>query len=624
MLFCGVMAMLKLLALTILIFVSYSPAINGGFIWDDDTFFTKNPVMAKPDALKRLWFTTQTPDYFPLVSTSLWLQRLIWGLHPMGYHIFNIILHFFNAVLLWLILKKMKIPGAWMAAAIFGIHPVNVESVAWITEIKNLQSTFFFMLTIFSYLSFVEKQKKSLYVFSLIFFLMALLSKTSVVMLPLLLLLYHCLVDGPLKKKDLINSVPFFVFSALFSLITIWFQYNRAGAMGEPWSTGFGERVAIAGRVVWFYIGKLIFPFNLMFVYPRWSINSKLFFSYLPVIALIALGFVLCKKRKSWGWPLLAGVGYFVINLFPVLGFFNIYFMRYSFVADHWQYIASPGIITLVVWAGIAVQDHFLFVPDAPLVASDAGKMLRGQSFQFYKHFSGITLFKGLTGFLMLLVLAFFTYQRSGIFQENFTLWDDTLKKNPKAWIAHNNIGLELEKQGKLEEAMEHYLETLRINPRYAISHDNLGLLLQRKGKLEESAIHFRKAIQEDPSFWESFNNLGYVLNMLGRQDEAVTYFQKALEINPYSLEAHNNLANIFSIKGEIEEAKKHYEGAMGIHYDNAEIHNNFGALLMDEKKYLEAMYHFRKALEIKPDLKEARLNLSIVLKQFGKNQKFQ
>ncbi len=208
--------MIKILSIFILVFISYFPAINGGFIWDDDTFLTDNPIMAKPDALKRFWVTTEAPDYFPLVSTTLWLQRLIWGLNPMGYHIFNIVLHAFNGVMLWLILYKLRFRSAWLAATIFAVHPVHVESVAWITEIKNLQSTFFFMLSLICYLNFTNSQRKQWYLFSVIFFFMALLSKTSVVMLPILLLLYHWWSDGSLKKEILLNTIPFFTFSVFF------------------------------------------------------------------------------------------------------------------------------------------------------------------------------------------------------------------------------------------------------------------------------------------------------------------------------------------------------------------------------------------------------------------------
>lgn len=618
--------MAKLFSIIILVFVSYYPAINGEFIWDDDTFLTNNPIMDKPDALKRFWASTEPPDYFPLVSTSLWLQRLFWGHNPMGYHIVNIVLHFFNAVLLWRILYKLNLQGAWIAAAIFALHPVHVESVAWITEIKNLQSTFFFMLTIICYLNFanpvkerlvdgslksrrifgllqgllstslvaffngVNKQKKQWYFFSLLFFLMALLSKTSVVMLPLILLLYHWWKDGTIKKKILANGIPFFLLSAIFSWITIWFQYNRAGAVGEPWSIEFLERVAIAGRAVWFYLGKLIFPYDLMFIYPRWSMGAGQLISYLPVIALIIVSLVLWNKRKVWGRPLLAGLGYFVINLFPVLGFFNIYFMRYSFVSDHWQYLASPGVIVLGVW----------------IINS------------YSNHFSGIALLKKTIGFLLLGFLAFSTFHRAEIFQKNFTIWEDTLKKNPSAWMAHNNMGIELEKQGKQEMALEHYQKAIEINPHYAISHDNFGLILQRKGRFKEAVVHFKQAIKEDPKFWESFNNLGYVLNKLGKTDEAITYFQHALEVNPYSAEAHNNLANILDAKGKIEEAAMHYKKALSINPKNAEIHNNLGALLLSDRQHLkEAINHFQKAVQINPALKKARQNLAIALKKY-------
>ena len=562
--------------------------------------------MAKPDALKRFWVTTEAPDYFPLVSTSLWLQRLVWDLNPMGYHIFNVVLHAFNAVMLWLILCKLRFRGAWLAAVIFAVHPVHVESVAWITEIKNLQSTFFFMLSLICYLNFTNSQKKQWYLFSVILFFMALLSKTSVVMLPLILLLYHWWSDGSLRKKQLINTIPFFVFSAVFSAVTIWFQYNRAGAVGEPWSAGLLERILVASRAVWFYMEKLVFPLDLMFIYPRWSMETQKFTSYVPTVALIVVIVFFWNKRKTWGCPILAGLGYFVINLFPVLGFFNIYFMRYSFVADHWQYLASPGIIVIVVW----IVDYSSLAPSPDGNAAEEG---HAQLKKYLKVSAGILL----VGFL-----TFSTFHRAEIFKKNFSILEDTLIKNPGAWMAHNNMGIELEKQGKLNEAIKHYKETLRLNPGYAIASNNSGLVLKHKGDFEEAAIYFREAIRNDPKFWESLNNLGYVLNTLGRVEEAASSFQQALAINPFFVEAHNNLANILDAKGKIEEAKKHYKKALSIDPENAKIHNNLGTLFQEEKEYLKAINHFQKALQLKPDLKEARQNLSIVMKQYRRSKK--
>ena len=599
--------MLKFFSIIILVCVSYFPSIYGGFIWDDNTFLTDNPIMEKPDTLKRFWMSTEAPDYFPLVSTSLWLQRLLWGLNPMGFHIFNIVLHAFNTVMLWHILCKLRFRYAWVAAAIFGVHPVHVESVAWITEIKNLQSTFFFMLTLICYLNFLYSQKKRWYIFSLLIFLLALLSKTSVVMLPLILLLYHWWSEESLSKTSLLNAVPFFVLSALFSAVTVWFQYNRAGAMGESWSVEYLERVAIAGRAVWFYMGKLILPLDLTFIYPRWSMDPGKASSYVPVTALLSVFIILWNRRRSWGRPLLAGSGYFVINLFPILGFFNIYFMRYSFVTDHWQYLASPGIIVLAVWIVT------LLIDDASLTRSFAMNNTKGSFFQMKKYL------KVSLGCLLLGILMFSTFQRAKIFQKNFSIWEDTLKKNPNSWMAHNNIGLHLEEKGKLNEAIEHYKAAIRINPRYAVTYDNLGLILKRKGNPEEAAIHFKEAIRQDPKLWTSYNNLGYVLNALGKHDEAASYFQRALAINPRSIVAHNNLANILDAKGDIEKAKVHYMKALSIDSENAEIHNNLGTLFQAEKKYIKAVKHFQKAIELQPDLKEARKNLTIAMELLKK-----
>lgn len=341
-----------IILITFATLIIYIPAIRGGFIWDDDAFVTENPLIHSHDGLYRFWCTTEAPDYFPLTSTTLWLEWRLWGNNAAGYHVVNVLLHILNALLIWLALKRLKIPGAWLAAFIFAVHPVNVESVAWITERKNLLPMFFYLCSILLYLKFEENQTKWVYGLSLGAFLLALLSKPSVVMLPLVLLGCVWWQRRRIALNDLFRAIPFFLLSLIMGLVTLWFQYHNAIGSTIVRDDSFLSRLAGAGWAVWFYIYKTVFPFNLSFVYPRWEITDSSLVSFVPILLLLSLLIILFRYRNSWGSPFLFGLGYFVVTLFPVLGFFNIYFMKYSLVADHWQYTSIIGIIALLVGIG--------------------------------------------------------------------------------------------------------------------------------------------------------------------------------------------------------------------------------------------------------------------------------
>lgn len=337
--------------LVVLTCIAYIPAMRAGFIWDDDNYVTQNRMLRSTAGLWSIWTDPRsTPQYYPLVHTTYWCEFQAWGLWPPGYHLVNILLHASNAVLIWLILRKLEVPAPWMAAAVFALHPVHVESVAWITERKNVLSGFFSLAATIAFLQFAESsydrrscnsQRWGYYVLTLVLFVAALLSKTVAVTLPAALLLITCWRKGRISVENLLHLLPMFGIAVPFALLTIWLERYHVGATGADWQLTLIERGLIAGRAFWFYAGKLIWPHPLIFIYPRWQISGSMWWQHLYPLSAVGVIILLAVRRKQIGSGPLVAVLLFAGILFPALGFFNTFPMRYSFVADHFQYIAS-------------------------------------------------------------------------------------------------------------------------------------------------------------------------------------------------------------------------------------------------------------------------------------------
>ncbi len=336
-------------AIILLTVVAYIPAMRGGFVFDDDPLIVHNPLLQASDGLHRFWFTTQATDYYPLTWSLLWEEWQLWGNSAAGYHVVNVLLHAVNAVLVWTTLRHLRIPGAWLAGLVFALHPVNVATVAWISEQKNTLSMLFFAVAILLYLRFDETSDWRWYGVSLTAFIMALFSKTAVVMLPVVLLGCVWWLRGRIQWKDLLRSLPFFALSLASGLTTIWVQHNRDLASHAVRAVSFPFRLAAAGWVPWFYLYKALLPFNLSVIYPQWNIDVSLWVSWLPGALIMGCLTLFWWKRMTWGRPLLFATGYFVATLFPVLGFFDQGFYQYSLVADHWQYCSIVAPIALVI-----------------------------------------------------------------------------------------------------------------------------------------------------------------------------------------------------------------------------------------------------------------------------------
>ncbi len=590
-------------------FLAYLPSLSGGFILDDYLLLTNSYLIKASDGLYRFWCTTEANDYWPVSNTSLWFEWRLWGTNATGYRVTNLILHAAESLLIWIILRKLSLPGAFWAAIIFAVHPVNVESVAWIAQRKGLMAMFFFLLSILCYLKLEIPSPSSQngiyriasplaprlsplwYWLSLAAFVLAMLSKGSVATLPVLLLGILWWLR-PLTRWDLVRTAPFFVVALVLAGVNVWFQTHGSGE--EIRTVSFVQRLLGAGSVVWFYLYKGLLPLNLVFVYPRWHIEASNLMWWLPLTAALIVTWILWQYRKGWSRPLLFAWGFFCVSLVPVLGFVDVGFMQYSLVADHYLHIALVGEIALLA-AGWGVWHE--------RVCGLSRWVLN-------------TVTVGAVGALMLL-----TWQQSGLYNDAIILYQATLEKNPDCWMAHNNLGITLCYTSRLPEAIEHYQKAIQLKPDYPEAYNNLGNALLLIGRLPEATEYFQQALRLKPNYPEAHNNLGNALFQAGRPQEAIEYFQQSLQLNPDYAEAHNNLGNAFVQAGRLPEAIEHYQKALQLKPDYPEAYNNLGYALFQADRLPEAIEIFQQVLQSHRNFPEVHHNLGLALAKTGRPQ---
>ncbi len=558
-----------------------------GFVWDDDVLLTGNPLIKSPHGWYQFWLTTKTPDYFPIMSSFFWAEWRIWGMNPVGYHIVNVLLHALNAILLWQLLARLKIPGAKLAAAIFALHPVNAETVAWIAELKNTLSLFFFLLSLLWFLQFDNTGRQRWYALSLCAFLLALLSKIEVAPLPFVLLGLIWWRRDRVEWRDLRRSIPFFAVAFVLGLMAVWFQNHNAIGHDVVRTDNFWARLAGAGWAVWFYLGKTLLPVHLITIYPLWRIDPTLLLSYMPGMLLACVFLIGWWQRKRWGKAVLFGLGYAVLMFLPVLGFLNISFFRYSLVADHWQYFSIIGPIALAA-AGITMAVGFLERQGA--------------------------FMKPLLGTVLLAVLGVLTWQQASIYKNAELLWRATTAKNPETFLAHDNLGFILLQRGDVDAAMEQIQMAVQLQPNDEASQKNLGSALLEKGQVDEAIIHFQNALSLEPRDAGAENNLGFALYRKGRTDEAIAHYQKALALQPNDTGARHNLGSALIHEGEVQEAIAQFQKVLDIQPDSAEAHNDMADAFAGLGREKEAIQNWEKALASRPQYMPALNNLAWAL----------
>jgi tetratricopeptide (TPR) repeat protein len=564
---------------------AYSPALRAGWIWDDDQYVTDNKALRSARGLGEIWLNPRvTPQYYPAVHTTFWLEYQLFGPNPVVFHGVNVALHAANAILLAAVLARLAVPGAWIAGLLFALHPVEVESVAWVTERKNCLSGFFYLLSFLTWLRYRDPAgvapgragRTPTLVLAFVWFVLALLSKTVTATLPCVALVVLWWKEGRVPGRDVLRLGHFLAAGIAMGLVTVALEREHVGAEGADWALSPAARVLIAGRALWFYVGKLLLPAGLTFIYPRWTIETSSVLAWLyPLAAMMALGALWAVRHRVGRGPLAAAL-VFAGTLFPALGFFNVYPMRYSFVADHFQYLAGTALL-----AGAAAGLSRL----GPRASTACAAVLAA-------------------------VLGVLTFRQCAMYRDARTLWTVTLARNPNAWIAHNNLGSIFLREGNAAQAEIHSRTSVEQNPRNYEAWNNLGNALHYLGRDEEALPAYRRALEGRPKSPESHTNLGTALLDLGQTEEALAKYRDALRLSPDYHIARLGLTEGLRRLGRNKDAEGEALEGLRLAADDPQLVHRFARLAAQLGHIPEALYALEKITREQPDALEPRLTL--------------
>lgn len=617
--------LLQILLIVALTGLFYAPSLRNDFIWDDDDYVHDNVAVQSPDGLTAIWLSAEMPQYYPVVFTSFWLEHRLWGSDPFGYHAVNLALHIGNAVLLYLLMLRLYPPLAFAVALLFALNPVQVETVAWVTERKNLLGCLFYLAATGFWLTYDETRRRRHYAAALGAFVLALLSKSitvSFVMIPLFLRWWR---GERIGRADLVALLPFFAVGLACGLNTVWLEMHRVGAQGAAWTLSFAEHLILPGQIILFYLGKILFPVELVFFYPKWQLDAGNPVQWLPLAVVLTLGAALYAARGRIGRGAFANALYAVCALFPALGFFNVYPMLFSYVADHFQYIASINLIILMAGAGA-----FLFDRAMALGKRQVGPAVRR------------TVLSAVLG-VMTVLYGWQIVRHSRHFADLEALWTHVIANNERSWIAHNNLGLVYRGQGKIEAAIREFRKTVEIVPENIQARTNLGIYYYAFGRHEEALAEFEQVLKIDANYAHAYNNIGLVHLNAGRDELAREFFATAIAKDPRLFQAHYNLAEyylgagqreaavtelhtairlfpeyfdamhllagIYQQAGEADAALRWVRQALAVNPEFSPAHARLGTLLAGQGALREAIAEFQLALQGDPGLTEALVN---------------
>ena len=533
----------SLAALCVLVLVSYLPAMLwGDFIWDD-LVMIGTPAVREATGLRQIWFSPREIEaevhYWPLVYSTFWLQHKLWGFAPAGYHVVNVLLHLANTLLLWQLLRRLAVPGAWLAAAVFAVHPVHVESVAWVIELKDVLSALFYLSAALLWIRFEAEPRPSRYVATLALYVAGMLAKSVVMTLPVALLIRQWWQRGRITPTDLLRLGPFFLVGA--GIMVADLSFNRSQGVGG-FDYSIIERGLIAGRALWFYLGKLFWPLDLGGIYPHWEVAAADPLGWAALAAAVGIVPTLWLLRRRIGRGPLAGVLFFGVTLAPTLGFVDYNFMLFTFVADRYQYLACIGIIPVVVGAAV----------HGVRAIGDAHRV---------RH----TALKGALVVSLLAVLATLTWQQASLYRDGITFFNYVISRNPQARHAHLNLGNALLKWNYLEESLDPYRVAMEQLPDDYKPHFGAGLALYQLDRLDEAEEAFRRALELNPFHGRSHAGFGRVRLAQERYEEALLFAETAIKLDPKNAEGWAYQGIALHHLGRVEEALDSLDHALAI-----------------------------------------------------------
>ncbi len=608
---------LRLLTLVAAVFLAFWPALRSGFIWDDDRYIENNVQLRSLVGLSHVWTQIGSTDqYYPVTFTTFWIEHHLWQAHPLGYHLDNLLLHLAGAILLWQILLRLEIPGAFFAALLFAVHPIQVESVLWATERKNILSGFFYFLSLFAYLrtrwgerlvaSSIQSPSSHWlwYAASLLLFFAALLSKSVTSTLPAVVLLLIWWKHGRIRWADFLPLIPMFVVGAAMGALTAWIERTHVGAVGPLFDFTPLERLCIAGRAAWFYALKLAWPVPLIFIYPRWQyhVSHQYWLLLFPLLVFAVLLPLWLARRRITRGPLTA-VLFFLGTLVPALGFTNVFPMRYSFVADHFQYLACIGPLSLI----------------ASLVSR--------------KTYGSIALS------FVVACFCFLSMSQSLIYHDRLALWQDTLAKNPDSWMAHTNLGRVYLAQGDFDQAESQFRRSIELNPDEPSNYLQIGICSVSRGNLNHALDWYSQALAHSPPSpypiinrmrAEPYYRIGLTYRAMAATNpshsplawrdrrQAVDNFQQAIDIIPEYELAHDELGMIFLVEDRVPEAIDQFHQAIDANHDSLIAHEYLGNAYLQQKDYVNAVAQFQQMLRIQPNHATALNNIGVILARQG------
>ncbi|MBI5769741.1 MAG: tetratricopeptide repeat protein [Verrucomicrobia bacterium] len=515
--------------------LAYLPVFRAGFVWNDDDYVTA-PALRSLAGLGRIWTDVgATEQYYPLLHSAFWLQHRLWGETASLYHLVSVLLHATSAVLFALVLRRLAVRGAWLAAGLFALHPVCVESVAWISEQKNTLSLVFFLGATLAYLRWQATPDRRGYGLATALFGCALLSKSLTAVLPAALLVIAWWRHGSLDwRRDARPLALWFALGIAISLFSAWVEHAVVGAGEAALGLTPLQRCLLAGRAVWFYAGKLLWPSGLSFFYPRWEIDvTDWRWSALAAAALALVAALGALRHRTRG-PLAAAL-FFGGTLIPVAGFFDLYGFVYSFVADHWQYLPSLGLFALAGSGGAALGARLArFGTGWPPALAAA----------------------------VLATLGAQTWRQTHQYHDLVTLFRTIQQTNPQSWMPHASLGQMLLDARRYQEALPLLERAVALSPASVQPRNNLAMTLENLGRPAEALRHFQVALARKPDSPELHYNIGNLQRRLGRSAEAIASFQLAVRLKPDFAFAHQNLAIALHETGRTTEARRHADRA--------------------------------------------------------------